>query len=142
MPTGKDILARYERKIEGVSDPDAKAFINALQPYNGPDPFGHPLSIIHQMDRFDKHRELVIVSPVVIRRHGPRAFGAIMEHEKTKSKRSFAKLQRAMKVNSKTFPEIVFREFGNRKAQPVLMGLQELGDFVRAVIGQSERFFR
>jgi hypothetical protein len=117
MPSNKDELSRYEGKVRGVLNSEAKAVIKGLQPCNGPNPGGDPLSIIHNMDRFDKHRELVIIFPGIINWHGPRAMKAIMEYYKTKSKGSQAELAEAMKVDSKISLQVAFREFGNRKGQ-------------------------
>jgi len=58
-PTTPDKLALFNRKIEGVGN-QASALIESLQPYNdvskweGPH---HSLLILHDMNRFDKHRE-------------------------------------------------------------------------------------
>lgn len=54
--------AQYKRKIQFViSRPEALARIDRLQPHRAPKPFHHPLWLIHEMDRIDKHRELTIV---------------------------------------------------------------------------------
>ncbi|HTX38623.1 MAG TPA: hypothetical protein VME43_26535 [Bryobacteraceae bacterium] len=63
-PATPEKRASFSRKIEGVGD-RASAVIESLQPYNavsqwqGPN---HALLILHDMNRFDKHRELTIVS--------------------------------------------------------------------------------
>ncbi len=62
-PTTPDKLALFNRKIEGVSN-QARAIIESLQPYNavskweGPH---HALLVLHDMNRFDKHRELTVI---------------------------------------------------------------------------------
>ena len=45
-------------KIQGVTDLDARAVIRNLQPYKAPEPHRHPLWILHELDRVDKHRAL------------------------------------------------------------------------------------
>lgn len=62
-PLTKDDLPRYNRKIQGITKPGVLAIIEQLQPYQrGADAGNDPLGIVHDMDRFDKHRELVIVT--------------------------------------------------------------------------------
>jgi hypothetical protein len=48
-------------KIDGVSNPYAIAAIRRLQPFQRPDPARHPLWIIHELDRLDKHRALHVI---------------------------------------------------------------------------------
>jgi hypothetical protein len=59
-PGDKDTLKRYEGKIKGITISEARRAIEALQPYNAPDPVDSPLLILHNMDIWDKHRELVL----------------------------------------------------------------------------------
>ena len=62
-PTTPDKLAMFTRKIDGVGD-RAKAVIESLQPYNAVSPYQSPhkpLLVLHDMNRFDKHRELTVV---------------------------------------------------------------------------------
>jgi hypothetical protein len=48
-------------KIAGVVPDEARAIIEGLQPFNRPQPERHPLWIIHELDRFDKHRALHVI---------------------------------------------------------------------------------
>ncbi len=63
-PTSPGKLTMFNRKIEGVGN-QASALIESLQPYNavskweGPN---HALLVLHDMNRFDKHRELTVVA--------------------------------------------------------------------------------
>lgn len=61
--TGKGDPARGSGlwKIEGVQSFQARTAIRWLQPFRGPDPTGHPLWILHELDRIDKHRRLHVV---------------------------------------------------------------------------------
>src|SRR5271170_3790317 len=62
-PSTKDELARYERKVKGISKSSILSLIEGIQPYKrGSDAEDDPVCIIHDMDRFDKHRELAIVA--------------------------------------------------------------------------------
>jgi hypothetical protein len=141
-PVCKDQRTRYDRNIKGISNPEIKACIQGLQPYAGPDPWNDPLLLIHNMDRFDKHQELVIVFPAIVVRHGPRALEAIMEYYKTKSDSSRTELAAAMKVDSKLSAHVAFRKLGNRKDQPLVPSLAELVQYTEIMIGGFNRFFK
>jgi hypothetical protein len=57
-PFTKDEIQTFERKIGGVKEPWAINLIKKVQPYEAADPLDDPLLIVHDMDRFSKHREL------------------------------------------------------------------------------------
>jgi hypothetical protein len=139
-PLSKDEIARYERKVEGLSG-EAKAFVKGLQPHMGNDPLNDPLFIIHDLDRFDKHRELVIIFPGFKRELGAMASSALMQHWKTKSEISLTELERAVKVDSKLAPQIAFAKLGNRESQAVIPSLAELVGYTRIILGDAERLF-
>ena len=141
-PVRKDELSRYERKVEGISDVDAKALIQQFQPYVGPHPEDSPLLIIHNMDRFDKHRELVIVFPVLGRKLGAKAFRALMDYEKAKSPGALVEYQQAVKMNSKITPHVAFRQFGSREYESVVPSLRELCHYTEFVIEQFGKFLK
>ena len=62
QPSDKKEIERYARKIKGITNANVLRLIEEMQPYNvGADVANHLLLIIHNMDRWDKHRELVIV---------------------------------------------------------------------------------
>jgi hypothetical protein len=61
-PTTKDEVRSYERKIKGIQLPDALRLIRQLQPYNAANPPCDPLAIIHEFNRIDKHRALLLVT--------------------------------------------------------------------------------
>lgn len=48
-------------KIEGVNPLAARARIDALQPFTTPHAARHPLWVLHELDRFDKHRALHVI---------------------------------------------------------------------------------
>jgi hypothetical protein len=54
----KKEMCAYCRKVEGIASPTALTRIDGLQPYRTPDPSRAALWRIHDMDIFDKHREL------------------------------------------------------------------------------------
>jgi hypothetical protein len=49
------------RRVQGIANPTALAKIYVLQPYLRGSPARDPLWLIHDMDRIDKHRELIVV---------------------------------------------------------------------------------
>jgi hypothetical protein len=58
----KNEIEKYDRKIQGITNSNVRRLIDKLQPHNdGTDVGDYPLLIVHNMDRFDKHRELAIV---------------------------------------------------------------------------------
>lgn len=56
----KNKICRYCGKVEGITSPTALARIAALQPYLRAHPDREPLWLIHDIDRTDKHRELIL----------------------------------------------------------------------------------
>lgn len=58
---GKPLRGTGLWKIRGVKDDIAHAAFEGLQPFEGQDPTRHPLWIIHELDRLDKHRALHVV---------------------------------------------------------------------------------
>lgn len=49
------------RKIESVTNPNARTAIRGLQPFQRPDPLRDLLWILHELNNFDKHRALHVV---------------------------------------------------------------------------------
>lgn len=131
QPRDKDKIARYHRKIHGIGSIPTLAMIEELQPYNGRVPLDHPLSIIHNMDRFDKHRELVVVDHGVEWEFPPELIAYFRYYASTYSgpipKHVASELDKHMKLT----PSIAFRQFGKRENQPVIPSLKSLESFVR-----------
>jgi hypothetical protein len=77
-PGNSDERRRYKRKVQGITFPNVLSLIEDMQPYKAaPDVANHALLIVHNMDRFDKHRELVIVSSAVELNVPPRSLSGI-----------------------------------------------------------------
>ncbi|HZT66044.1 MAG TPA: hypothetical protein VFA11_09680 [Acidimicrobiales bacterium] len=55
---GKPVHGSGLAKIEGVKDLDARRVIRNLQPFKASEPHRHPLWVLHELDRVDKHRAL------------------------------------------------------------------------------------
>jgi hypothetical protein len=60
-PIEKKELEFYARKVKGITNPKVLALIEKMQPYAAVEVKNSVLLVIHNMDRFDKHQELVIV---------------------------------------------------------------------------------
>jgi hypothetical protein len=136
-PRTKDEIRRYKRQVEGISSTKALRLINDAQPYHSPKPHDHPLFTLHELDRVDKHHEIVLaVRSFNMGITIPRAwftstiFGAYQMDEK-----AFAEYF-AQKVEVKVSGCIAFAEFGQRKNQPIIPSLQHLAGAVKAVVGQ------
>jgi len=107
--------------------------------YNaGADVSDDALLIVHNMDRFDKHRELVIVDstalitfpasmPEIARKVALYTQGKLPVSE-------HAAATRAVKDYGVVTPQIAFREFGKRQAQPAIAGLVELFNEINTLI--------
>jgi hypothetical protein len=136
-PVDKKSIASHEHKIKGIADTRVRDLINKLQPYNAPDPLDDPLFIIHSMDIIDKHQELVICSSA-----GGMDFPLGMRNEVESYQRVHPELTSAevvfqFKTYGKLVPQVVFKDFGRRRIQPVVPGLMELFNYV---VGMGEVF--
>jgi len=137
-PLDKDAATRYERKIKGVSSVAALKLIRELQPYNRTNPLDDPLTIIHDLDRFDKHRELAIIQP---------SFRTVFPHDLWDSAMYYAqnrtaamprKLAEEFYKHMKFTPEVSFRKVGRRENQPIIPTLKHLENFVRDVVARFD----
>ena len=140
-PASKDELSRYNRKIKGLSK-GAKEFIGSFQPYLGPDPTIDPLFIIHEMNRLDKHRELIIVYTGFQRKMGSSAREFFWQYNQMKTEEAWANLQAAFKADSQVTPQIAFGKIGGWENKAVVPCLAELLSYVRIVIEESRRLFK
>lgn len=139
-PANKKELEAYNRKVEGLL-PMAKITVDRFQPYQRADFANDPLSIIHHMDIFDKHRELTVVFPSVFIVPGRATLRAFMEHRKARTEASFRNFKSTLKSDSQSVPRVAFGRFGDRESYPLIPGLQELSDSVSIVVGEFEGFF-
>jgi hypothetical protein len=130
-PMKKDKLALYARKVQAISNTNVLALIKNMQPYAaGPDTLNGALLILHNMDRFDKHRELVIITSSISVEFGPglddaRRKANLFNQGKLPPTEWMA-LSRALNDNIKAAPSIAFMEFGEYSPYPVVKGLARL----------------
>jgi len=139
----KKKLRGFERQIQGVDKPSVRKLITDLQPYwLGSDASDDPVCIIHDMDRFDKHRELVIVGSCANLTFPASSAGIIqkiMAYRQGKPlpiEDVFA-VQRAVKHQAKVFPQVAFAKFGKREGQFVVPCVQQL---FYTLVGVVDRF--
>jgi hypothetical protein len=136
-PASKDEIAKYNGKIEGINSANAKAIIQSFQPYKrlekGESPEDDLLWIVHDFDRFDKHRELVMVLPSIGMSFPPavlQRYIALQEKAITE-----ADFERDVNMYSQFAPQVSFRQFGKRECEPVIKGLTKLSNYVRDLVG-------
>lgn len=139
-PLLKKETERYERKVQGISNTNVLQRIKEMQPYSaGTDVTDNFLLIIHNMDRFDKHRELVIVDTSAEITF-PSTREDLWEKAKLYSQGKLPEAEhlafsRALKEQAKVAPGVAFRQFGKWPAYPVIKGLAELFAEVERVVG-------
>ncbi len=130
-PLEKDDIKRFKRKIHGITNAKVLHWIDGLQPYKaGTDAVDSSLLIIHDMDRFDKHRELMIVDcsaeitfPPSMEELWRKA--ELYSQGKLPDTEHFA-FSRALKDYGNVAPGVAFRKFGRREPYPLVNGLVEL----------------
>jgi hypothetical protein len=130
-PAPADMLAKYERKIKGITDTRVLELIERVQPYNpSPGSLNSLLLPIHNLDIVDKHRTLVIVAST-----GAFVFPIGMMHRAMMDERDdstvAADFIEEFKRNGKLVPQVAFDDVGGGKQCPVV---QSLGDMYNHVI--------
>ena len=111
-----------------------------MQPYKaGADIANHFLLIIHNMDRFDKHRELVIVDSGVSLTIPPHMVELQRKAELYTQGElpPFQEIELAHAFQDyMTAPGISFREFGKHRPYAVIRGLVQLSDAASNAVSQ------
>jgi hypothetical protein len=132
-PLTKDEIGRYERKIKGITNPKVCSLIRKMQPYNRvSDPENDPVCIVHDMDRFDKHRELTIISAranvAVPFTAGLDAAFAVKRYSQgeTLTAAEFALARKTIKQDAIVMPQVAFSKFGQGKTEFVVPALIQL----------------
>jgi hypothetical protein len=141
-PPTKDQLPRYNRKIEGVRSLNVLALIEGLQPHQrGDDAVNDPICVVHDMDRFDKHRELTIVTACANLTFPPGtrldAILSVLKYRQGEmlSANEVAVAQGAVKNDAKVSPQVAFAQFGDRENQFVVPSLAQLLNAVDDAVG-------
>jgi len=124
--------SRYCGKVKGVASITALTRIDGLQPYNRTDPHNSPLLLIHNLDRFAKHRELNVVIVNIgmsLQGRGLQGFRAV----KDSATGGFQILGPAgppqMEMYGELSAQIMFAEFSERKGDPLIKFLNDLARF-------------
>ena len=129
-PVDKDGIARYERKVKGITDTDTLRLIELLQPYNAVDPVDTLIYIVHDFDRVDKHRELVLCIPTGAREFAPEMGAFVADYQRAHPELRAVDLAMNLKGYGKLVPQVSFKYFGRRHVQPLAPGLMELNNFI------------
>lgn len=132
----KDKMCSYCRKVEGISSSTALARIESLQPYNSTNPLDDSLWLIHDLNRIDKHRELVfVVATVGANISGSGTIQAIRIEKRGQHSQIIPLVgTQQLDVKVKISARIVFPEFGAQQNQFVIPSLLQLLNFTRNVI--------
>jgi len=129
QPTDKKEIERYARKVKGIANTNVLGLIEDMQPYQvGADVANHAFLIIHNMDIFDKHRELVVVGSSVEVNFPPVKdilTSARLYSQGKLDPSDTLSWARTLK-DYKATPGIAFQNFGNWRVYPVVKGLAEL----------------
>jgi hypothetical protein len=135
-PIDKGDIARFEGKIQRITDFRVRDVIERIQPYNASDPTDDPLCIIHNFDIIDKHRELILcegASSAVL----PRSMlGAIESYQQAHPELSPPQVARHFKGEVRFQPCVSFRDFGKRDIISVSEGLIRLFNYTFATIDE------
>jgi hypothetical protein len=136
-PTTKNKITSYQRKVQGITSAEALQFIESIQPYNAGNPLDDPLAIIHDLNRVDKHQEIVLVVGTF-----DLSFFVPFSLFSTSIGRGFLS-----KVDPENFPEepaknieikltkqVAFKRFGQRENQTVIPALTHLANAARNVV--------
>jgi hypothetical protein len=139
-PSEKKEIARYAGKIKGITNTNVLRLIENMQPYKaGANIANHPLLIVHNMDRFDKHRELVIVDSGVSLTIPPHMveLQRMAELYTQGELPSFQEIELAHAFHDyMTTPGISFREFGKHRPYAIIRGLVQLRQAVGNAVSQ------
>ena len=134
-PPNKKTQPRYDRYIEGITNPAALKLIADLQPYKATNPIDDPLAIIHELDRVDKHHTLVLVVPgfdaqLII----PKSFLTTKVISAFELDEDSFPSDPTKKADFKVSRQIAFAAFGQRKNQAVVPSLTHLSHEIRKII--------
>jgi hypothetical protein len=132
QPWDKDTTAGYERQIKGITDIGALTLIAEFQPYHAVEPADRPIAIVHDLNRVDKHRNVVLVIQSYNARSTIPIPGSLVigAHADVEINRAVL----AEKVYFQFSPYIAFGQFGTREKQEVVESLSHLFDAISGVV--------
>jgi hypothetical protein len=134
-PPNKKTQPRYDRYVEGITNPAALKLITDLQPHKTTNPIDDALAIIHELDRVDKHHTLVLVvagfnAQLII----PKTFLVSRAISVFELDGDAFPADPAQKADFKVSRQVAFAEFGQRKNQAVVPSLTQLSHEVRNIV--------
>jgi len=130
---GKVKHSSYCRKTKGVTSITALTRIDNLQPYKRIDRDNSPILIIHTLDKFDKHRELVDVSAQAAGRGVGRVRRVVntVKDSASGGMRLIPVGPPKVEVYAELFAEVAFTKLRQWKSQPLIPFLEDLLSFTR-----------
>ena len=126
-PTAKEEMSRYARKVKGIGSRTALTRIGSLQPYRRTCPSDHPLWLIHDLDRIDKHREIVLVAQALKVELSSGLIGQGEQHAFELQPRKFRPFfPPQVNVWGQLSAHVTFEKFVGGKSESVIPALQQL----------------
>jgi len=126
---------RFEGQIGGITNASVRKTISDLQPHHlGDDALDSHICIVHDMDRFDKHRELTIVhsqASLILASDTPPEIVAVMAaYSEGKTIAGIEKFSvvRALQKHGIILPNVAFAKMGKRENQPVIPSLMQIAN--------------
>lgn len=137
-PSGKHL-----GELKDVALPGAASVVEAHQPYRTSDPSSHPLRVLHELNRWDKHRVLQVGFLEFVVPDGAEAteFQLTPIKDGATAYHLVVRYPPEMNMNIAPVPVIVFSEPGPAYADPVLRRLSLIHREVKAVTTELEPLF-
>src|SRR5665213_910645 len=128
-PANQNEISRYASRVKGINNASVLSLIEEMQPYNSSNTANNALLILHEMDRFDKHRELVIVDSGLMLTF-PRDQVELMRKADLYTQGELPESEHLLIAHAlqsyTATPSISFREFGKFRPYSVIKGMAEL----------------
>ena len=139
-PSPTYVFTQYERKVKGISDGRVLGLIKQLQPYNRSDHRSPLLLAIHQLDIVDKHRVLVIVSPIGAMEYPLEAMRKYWMDLSESPLGDAADLIAKFDVKGKPVPQVAFSDFAGRESEPVIQALTRMHNVTLDIVKEFSKF--
>jgi hypothetical protein len=128
-PKSAKEIASYDRKVGGITSSSALDLIKDLQPYKTPNPIDDPIAIVHELNRVDKHHNLVLVDPGFnISFRIPDVRDLVIAGN-INAEDAIALITHNMKLDFSL--QVVFKKIGKRENQSVVPTLTYLSNAIR-----------
>jgi len=127
-------LAGYKSKVAGIESPAALALIERIQPYNAADAFDDPLEIVNELNRIDKHHNLVFVVNTVHLKISVPVIQSVVIRPFEREPKVLMAAPLTDKMELKFTFQVAFRQFGRKENEPVIAALTHLYSAVSDVV--------